>query len=232
MEIDDARIRDAVARTEILRAPKQGLFTFGTTNIYYYLVTEPIYTEITKKTGETVIREGKVIAERPRIVTPYFLTNLEGFSDNARHYFDQLIKMYGKNAPGLLYAYRNEPKQMNIVSDNIQTVIEKLNAEIDKSGDPLKAIIKGIDELWDVALFRFIFEMTNRSVGDNINQLGARGLLGVDNKGVPVEARYRIDELFRLVARGELDPRELKAELDHWGLFGEYEDKFLSLFRK
>jgi len=232
VEIDDARIREAVAHTEILRAPKQNLHTFGTTNIYYYLVTEPIYAEIIKTTEETVIREGRVIAERPRIVTPYFMTNLEGFSSNAHRYFEQLIEQYGRNAPGLLYAYKNEPKELNIVSDSIQAVVEKLNTQIDQSGDPLKAIIKGMDELWDVALIRFIFEMTNRSVQDNVSQLGARGLLDVDKKGVPAEARIRIDELFRLVARGELDPRELKVELDRWGLFEEYEDQFLSLFRK
>ncbi|MDD4876489.1 MAG: hypothetical protein PHQ86_05100, partial [Dehalococcoidales bacterium] len=76
MGIDEERIRDAVKRTEILRAPKQSLTTFGITNIYYYLVTEPTYSEITKDVKETVVREGRVIAEKPRIVTPYYLSRL------------------------------------------------------------------------------------------------------------------------------------------------------------
>lgn len=231
MEIDDERIREAVARTEILRAPKHNLLTFGTTNIYYYLVTEPVYTGITPAATETVIREGRVIAERPRIVTPYFLSNLEGFSTNARRYFDYLLRTHGRNVPGLLYAYKNEPKELNIVSDRWQVVVDKLNASIDKSGDPLTAIVKGIDELWDIALIKFIFEMTNRSLKDNINQLDARGLLEVDQKGVPAEARQRVEELFQKVTRGEADPRELKAELDRWELFEQYEDRFLGLFR-
>jgi hypothetical protein len=42
----------------------------------------------------------------------------------------------------------------------------------------------------------------------------------------------RIDELFRRVSRGELEPRELKEELDRWGLFEEYEDRFLAIFKK
>ncbi len=37
MDIDDERIREAVKRTEILRAPKQNIATFGMTNIYYML---------------------------------------------------------------------------------------------------------------------------------------------------------------------------------------------------
>jgi hypothetical protein len=202
------------------------------TNIHYFLVTEPVYAELTRETSETVIREGKVIAERPRIVTPYYLSSLEGFSDNARHYFDHLMKTHGRNAPGLFYSYRNEPKELNIVSNNLLSVVDKLKADIDQRGDPLTALIKGIDELWDVALIKFAFEMTNRSLGDNISQMGARGLLDIDKKGVPGEVRYRIDDLFRQVIRGERDPHEVKAELDRWGLFEEYEDRFLSLFRK
>ena len=70
MEINEDRIKSAVRNTEILRLPKQSLYTFGTTNIYYYLVTEPAYSELVKNITETVVREGRVIAERPRIVTP------------------------------------------------------------------------------------------------------------------------------------------------------------------
>jgi hypothetical protein len=232
VEINDERIREAVERTEVIRAPKQNLYTFGTTNIHYFLVTEPVYTEVTRDTSETVIREGKVIAERPRIVTPYYLSSLEGFSDNARRYFDYLIKTYGRNTPGLFYSYRNEPKELNIVSNNLPSVVDKLKADIDQRGDPLTALIKGVDELWDVALIKFAFEMTSRSLGDNISQLGARGLLGMDKKGVPGEVRYRIDDLFHQVTKGERAPHELKEELDRWGLFEEYEDRFLSLFRK
>jgi hypothetical protein len=232
MEINDEQIREAVERTEVILAPKQNLYTFGVTNIHYFLVTEPVYTEISPETSETVVREGKVIAERPRIVTPYYLSSLEGFSTNARRYFDYLIRTYGRNSPGLFYSYRNEPKELNIVSNNLLSVIEKLKAEISQRGDPLTALIKGIDELWDVALIKFAVEMTSRSLRDNVHQMGSRGLLDVDVKGVPSEVRYQIDELFRQVSHGEREPRELKEELDRWGLFEEYEDRFLSLFRK
>jgi hypothetical protein len=232
LDIDDERIREAVARTEIIRLPRQKLSTFGTTNIYYYLVTEPAYAIPVQDVSETVVREGRVIAERPRIVTPYYLSSLEGFSTDARRYFEYLVKTRGANAPGLFYAYRNEPKELNIISESLLAVVDKLKDKIDQSGDPLTAIIRGIDELWDVALIRFIYEMTSRSLGDNLNQLGSRGLLGVDRKGVPAEARQRIDELFLQVIRSELDPKQLKEELDRWGLFEEYEDRFFSLFGK
>jgi hypothetical protein len=232
MVIDDDRIESAVRNTEILRTPKRSLATFGTTNVYYYLVTEPAYSEITKRGDETVVREGRVIAERPRIVTPYYLSRLEGFSLEARRYLDALVKIFGSDAPGLFYTYRNEPKELNIVSGHWQSVVDKLNAEIDKRGDPLTSIIKGEDELWDVSLLKFIYELSRGSLTHNLSQMGARGLLNIDSSGVPVDARLRIEELFRKTMRGEYDPQELKKELDRWNLFAEYEDRFFAIFRK
>ena len=232
MDINDDRIEHVVEHTEVLRSPKQSLSTFGTTNIYYYLVTEPAYADIVGDVTETVIREGRVIAERPRVVTPYYLSHLEGFSADARRYFDMLIKAHGANAPGLFYTYKNEHKQLTIVSDNLRAVVDKLNAEIDKRGDPLTSIIKGEDELWDVSLMKFIYEVTRSSLRNNLLQMGSQGLLDLDARGTPVDARVRIEELFSQVVKGEREPRELKDELERWNLFEEYEDRFFTIFKK
>ena len=232
MDIDDERIEYAVRHTEILRPPKQSLSTFGTTNIYYYLVTEPVYSELIKDAAETVIREGRIIAQRPKIVTPYYLSRLEGFSSDARRYFDMLLKIHGPDAPGLFYTYKNEPKELNIVSDNWLTVVNRINDEIDRRGDPLASIIKGEDELWDVSLLKFIYEITRHSFRTNVSQLGTKGLLDIDSSGIPVDARLRIEGLFRQVSRGEREPTELKDELDRWNIFEEYQDRFFGIFKK
>jgi len=232
VDIDDERIKHAVRHTEILRAPKQSLYTFGTTNIHYYLVTEPAYSELVKNIAETVVREGRVIAEKPRIVTPYYLSKLEGFSSEARRYFENLLGELGSNIPGLFYTYSNESKELTIVPDNLLSVVDKLNAEIDKRGNPLTAIIKGEDELWDVSLMKFIYEVTRSSLQHNLRQMGSRGLFDIDAAGIPTDARVRIDELFEKVAKGEREPGELKDELDRWGLFEEYEDRFFNIFKK
>ena len=231
-DIDNARIEYAARHTEILRHPRQHLSTFGVTNIYYYLVTEPTYSELVSDINETVIREGRVIAERPRIVTPYYLSRLEGFSSDARRYFEMLLGTHDANVPGLFYTYKNESKGLNIVSENWPAVVAKLNDEIDKKGDPLASIIKGQDDLWDVSLLKFIHEITRSSLRDNISQLGARGLLDMDSSGIPVDARLQIEELFGQVARGECSPYELERELNRWGMFEEYQDRFFSLVKK
>jgi len=232
MEISDERIAHAVKNTEILRAPKQTLATFGMTSVYYYLLTEPAYAEVIGGYPETVIREGRVIAERPKIVTPYYLSRLEGFSKDARRYLEMLAEIQGAHAPGIFYTYRNESREFNIVSDNLQAVADKLKTDIERRGDPLASIIKGEDELWDVSLMKFIFEMTASSFHNNLSEMGNLGLLKMDSRGVPADARLRIEELFSKATRGDLDPSELKKELDHWNLFEQYEDRFFALFNK
>jgi hypothetical protein len=231
MDIDNERIERAARFTRVLRYPRQHLATFGVTNIYYYIVTEPVYSELVDAQNETVIREGRVIAERPKIVTPYYLTHLEGFSYDARRYFEMLAQTHGPDIPGLFYTYKNEPGNLNIVSDGLPAVVNKLNAEIDKKGDPLAAIVKGLDELWDVSLLKFIYEITTRSLRTNVEQMGAQGMLNMSHGGIPVGARQKIEEMFQQVTTGEIKPYELEHELNRWGAFEEYQDRFYSLIK-
>lgn len=232
MDTEDERIRYAIRHTEVVRLPRQSLATFGTTNIGYYLVTKPVYSELAKGVTETVVREGRVIADRPRIVTPYYLSRLEGFTAEARRYFDMLVKTHGPDVPGLFYTYRNEPKGLTIVAESLASVLDRINSEVDKRGDPLVTIIKGEDELWDVSLMKFINDMTRSSLRGNLLEFSSRGLLDVDAGGVPLDARVKIEELFGKLVKGEVEPRELKDELERWDLFDEYQDRFFSVFRR
>lgn len=230
METDE-EIRYAVRETQVLRLPREPLATFGTTNVNYYLLTEPVYAEPENK-EETVLREGRVSSERPRIVTPSYLAKLEGFGEDARRYLELVTERFGPHALGLLYSYKNELKGLTTLSDRLDIVAGRLSEKIDKEGDRLAAIIKGVDVLWDVSLLKFITELTEGSLRSNLAELGRMGLLDMDSAGIPSDARYRIEDLFKQVMRGECDPTTLKRELDRWNLFPEYEDRFLNLFRR
>ena len=225
----DDRIGYAIENTHVLRVPKQNLSTFGTTNVRYFLLTKPAYSGVLDSSDDTVIREGRVISERPRVVTPGYLLNLEGFADGARDYFERLISEQGPNVPGILYHYRNEQENLNIVSGTVLSVMDKI--EKDVGDDPLVGIIRGIDELWDVSLLKFIHDLTSRSLEGNVRDLQGSGLLGVDSSGATGDARRRIEDMFMRVANKTADPDDLRRELERWGLFSEYEDRFLRLFR-
>ena len=228
----DEKIQYAIEHTEVLRPPKQRLATFGLTNMYYYLVTEPVYAELLDRVVETVVREGRVIAERPKIVTPSYLESLfEGFQ-HGKDYAEFILRQYGAHEPGLLYRYRNEPGEVNIVSSSLNEVVDTLNKKIDQKGDPLSAIIKGVDEMWDISVMKFVHDITKSSLQSNVTELGTRGLLDVDQAGIPRQTRHAIEQLFEMVREDRTKAPELEAELRRWGLFDEYEDRFLDLFKE
>jgi hypothetical protein len=238
------RIRYAFEHTEILRRPKQLISTFGSSVIHYYVLTEPVYSEFTKDNLETVVREGKVSWHQPKLLTPSYMFRIEGFSNEAKKAFETLASQYPDLA-GILYKFKinKELDEMNFVSGPLLTVAENINNEIYKKGDSLCAVIKGVAGLWDVSLSKFILDMMVRSVYSaqipdfkskgfvGINQIG-QAIIAKDKYGVPVAAREEIGRLFKLVKNGELEPFKLKKELDNWGLFEQYQDRFFSLFKK
>ncbi len=223
MEIDE-RIQYAIEHTEVVRSPKQNLATFGITNIYYYLVTELME-------SANVVREGRVIAAKPKIVTPTYLFNLEGFSGSARRFIEIMAEKYPHEA-GIFYSYKNEPKEMNIVSEPMEKVVDKIGQQIDSHGNPLTAIIRGVEEMWDVSLLKFTYELTSKSVHANVAEMERKGLLRVDDQGLPADARNHIEELLERTRRDASYAPLLIAELKRWGVFQEYQDRFLNLFRR
>ncbi|MFA5400065.1 MAG: hypothetical protein WC169_03890 [Dehalococcoidia bacterium] len=223
MEADE-KIRSAIENTLVLRPPRQQLATFGITNVYYYMITELMH-EV------NVVREGRVIAARPKIVTPTYLINVEGFSGPARR-FIQMAAEQNPHEPGILYSYKNETGEMNIVSEPLGNILDNINRRIDNRNDPLSAIIKGVEELWDVSLMKFTFELTRTSAYRNLSEFYGRGRLAADNQGIPRDARETIEELFEMAGKDPSYAPELVSELHRWNLWSTYQDRFLNLFKR
>ena len=196
-------------------------------------MTEPIYTDPNSDKKETVVRTGKVNSGKPEIVTPTYALNLKGFSDVAYQYLEFVSEKYGMNSPGVLYQYKNEPGNTNILSGSVNEVSNNIISELDKNNDKLTAVIVGVDELWDVSLLKFIHDFTAESLVKNVSDFNSRGLLNPQSAfgGVPKATIQRIEILFKEIEKGA-DPEILKKELDRWGLFEHYEERFLGLFNK
>jgi hypothetical protein len=222
-----------VQNTEVVRPPKQLLATFGTTVVQYFVVTQPSYEGLpgADVEREAVVRSGKVTAQRPEIVTPYYLMSLFRGFDHGQEFAHYLASQYGPGAAGLMYRYEQEAGDTEVVSEPAQSVAMRIAGRLDKEGVHLAAVIRGVDQFWDVSLAQFIYALTAGSAMANAAEMGQRGMLDPD-RGLPRGVRGRIEGMFASVARGDLDGSELKTELDRWGVFDEYEDRFLSLYRR
>jgi hypothetical protein len=220
------KVKYTIRNTKVLRPPRQSLATFGITNIYYYLVTE-----LLDRANRIRIREGKVSAERPKIIFPQDPTDIfEGFGEDAREYAQMLLQRSELDYRILEYKFRNELKKIDVKSGSLDSVVARINEMLDRKGGKLTAIIKGVDDAWQVSLMKFIAETTMESSHINIMELEDRGFF--ERRGQSFRnMREKIEELFRQAERDKTKISELAAKLNEFGLFKEYEDRFFNLFR-
>ena len=139
----------------------------------------------------------------------------------------------GPNSPGILYQYKNQSDKTDIVSGAPSEIAHRISGDLDRRKEDMSVVMVGVDELWDVALLKFMYEFTSSSLSGNVREFHARGMLEprVEHGGLPGAAVQQIDRLFREVERGaKVDL--LKEELDRWGVFALYQDRFLNLFRR
>ena len=79
---------------------------------------------------------------------------------------------------------------------------------------------------------KFIYEYTVASIEGNIQELQRERLMEASSdSGIPQAAVDRINVLFSEAKTGG-NYNELKRELHRWGVFDDYKDRFLDLFRR
>jgi len=245
MNIEE-KIKYAIEKTEVLKQPKKLLSSFDDTTIHYYILTVPMYLDFEGRSeeSETVVREGRITCQKPKLITPSYMLRVEGFSGEARRAFEMLAEEDSDLAL-ILYGFKfsRDSEKMDIVSSSLESVSKKISADIDRKKDIYCAVIKGVDEFWDVSLSKFVQEMMDKSahksqvpdlVRNRSISMGRDGFPVVtrDSSGAPLIARKEIELLFRLFEKGEIEPLELKRELDRWEMFEQYQDRFFRYFRK
>jgi hypothetical protein len=183
--------------------------------------------------NQTRVREGRMTANRPAIITPqaYSQTILDGFGEQARQYVDWL-KEHEKDIRILQYGYslRKEVFNEHVISDSPKAVIERVKEQVRQKDDPLSAVVMGVDEPWDVCLVKLFWEVIRSSAPTNFRELEKRRMFE-DAGGVPRAIRQELEAAFLAASRDASLIKDLGRKLQHYGLFGEYEDRFFSLLR-
>jgi len=243
---DEEKIKFALENTEILKSPKKLLSTYESTTVHYYMLTVPFYLEFEGKgpDSETIIREGRITWQKPRLITPGYILRMEGFSEEAKKAFS-ILAGYHADIAMMLYRLRfvKDYERMDIVSTQLNEVARKIDDEIEKKQDPFCAVIRGVDEFWDVSLSRFIYELAvNSAYFSQYPELGANSMISMDStgfpvvsrdhSGIPVAAKSEIEILFKLYEKGDIEAKAVKEELDSWGLFEYYQDRFFEMLKK
>lgn len=173
--LTDDTIQYAIENTQVIVAPQRRIATFGDTSFRFYLVTELMDT-----VNQVRVRDGRLHAERPQIITPGHIQRmlLEGFGERA----EEFAGWMREHAPQLAvlkygFQFRKTDVSDELVHSSMEEVLGRLRAQIEASDDPLSAVIQGVDEGWEICLLKFASDMIQESSGGNLGDFRKRGLL-------------------------------------------------------
>ncbi len=219
----------AAENTTIVRPPSKTLETFGSTLVNYHLVAE-----LADNPHKVRIREGRLEAHRPAIITPerFAQDELQGFGEEARRYYD-FLKQNEDSVRILQYGYnlKQEAFSEQIVTDSVKSVLERVVESVNTANDPFAVVIKGVDNPWDVCLVKFFWMAVNASAPVNVRELEAARQREMMN-AVPRGVQSEIETAFQ---RAEKNPSLINALgtfLRSKGVFEQYQDRFFNLIRR
>ncbi len=165
----------AIENTQVILLPDQKIATFGTTSFRFYLISE-----LMDRVNEVRVRDGKIHADRPQILTPDHFSRLllEGFGEKAEDYVEQLRER-ARNIAVLRYGFqfRKTDVTERTFRDPVEAVIARTKSQVEHMQEPLSAIIQGVDDAWEVCLLKFTIDMIERSAGGNLGDFHKRGLI-------------------------------------------------------
>jgi hypothetical protein len=169
---EELKFRDAWDSVDIARNVGYGLFTFGHSDLQYYLVCDA------EAKGKTVsVQKGQVRIDRPLVITPGDMQ--PGFRDffedsEGESYINFLLS---RTAAFSNLRVANQTGPVKLVSDSVEEIVAKLNKQLDDEEEDQVAILTAPAGLGGLAVLRYTTERVVSSGPDNVQELRDRGFL-------------------------------------------------------
>src|SRR6266566_6832506 len=162
----------AIENTHVIVAPERQIATFGNTSFRFYLISE-----LMDRVNQVRVRDGRIHADRPQILTPEHFTRLllDGFGEKAERYIEQLREQ-ARNIAVLRYGFQFRKTDLNeqTLRDSIDSVINRTRHGVESANEPLSAVIHCVDDAWEVCLLKFTIDLVDRSSGGNLGDFRKR----------------------------------------------------------
>ena len=155
----------------IERSVRFSLFTFGDSDLPYFLVTSA-------SEADTVsVRQGQVTVSRARILTPDSMRpELLNFFENADESGAAEFLMSRTAAFSNLKLHNHQGSE-RIVTDTVAEAVDQLNQQLDSDEEEHTAILSAPEGLAGLALFKYATQRILSSAPGNVQELRERGFL-------------------------------------------------------
>lgn len=156
-------------RTEIVRMRLQDLSTFDATSVPYVFLAES-----SLNPGDTVVRKGQVLIERPAIILPGFSPQFEGFAfESDLHVSDDAVATFllvrGIHFPSL--RYRHEVSSLDVMEASLQAAIDRFTTQMAQAEDIATGLVVGPEDAWQFSLLLLVGALVVRSAEGDLRRI-------------------------------------------------------------
>jgi hypothetical protein len=155
--------------TEILRMQLQDLLTFEATTVPYIFLGES-----SLNAGDTVVRRGQVVIERPAIVLPSFSPQFEGFAfDPALHLRDDALATFllvrGIQFPSL--RYQHQVSSLDVFEDPLSKAAAHHLRRLTEAEDIRTGLVLGPEDAWQFSVLLLVGALVVRSAEGDLRRI-------------------------------------------------------------
>ncbi len=156
-------------QTEIVRMRLPDLATFESTTVPYVFLAESSLNQ-----GDTVVRQGQVVIQRPSIVLPSFSPQFEGFPfDETLHLSPEALStfllMRGIHFPSL--RYRHEVSSLDVQERSLQQAITQFADRLQRAEDVHTGLVVGPEDAWQFSVLLLTAALVVRSADGDVRRL-------------------------------------------------------------
>ena len=168
----ERRFHEMWDSVSIVRPVHCSLFTFGESQLPYYLVSDVKPPRVTVS-----IMQGEIRITRPMIITPQNSTpEFQNFFESADE--EEMVQfLLARTASFPHLKFDNTSRPTGIRSDSVEEAITVLNRKLDAEDEDRVAILTAPANLGGIALLRYAMDRVIQSQDDNIQELRERGFL-------------------------------------------------------
>lgn len=159
----------AVRKTEIVRPRVTPLESRSVTRLPYICLSES-----SVNSGDTAVRRGEVLVEKPAIVLPYNLPQFEGFDFEKEmnineDFFKSFLLVRGVKFPAM--KYNNQSYSLDVHEGKLSAAIEHYKTQLAQSENVNTGLIAGPEDCWQFSVILFVSSLMIRSADGDIRRL-------------------------------------------------------------
>ena len=168
MDIQES-FEKALKETEIIRSRVLSLQTFADTHVPYILLSSSSINP-----GDTVVRKGEVMVQKPSLILPPNIPQFEGFTMEKQEDLDSdsminYLLVRGISLPSM--KYNNKTSSLDVFEGKLDDAIKHYGNHLQAQENTSTGLLIGPEDVWPFSLLIFICGQIAKNSSTDIRKL-------------------------------------------------------------